>query len=361
MFRCSSVRDGVHRVRPGWPAHRASPFRRTRIAGNGSASCFIAGSADVVGDDKDAAFFPEPVISPRGRRSLAFYHRPMLHLSSVDGRAAIPMIERMPFEDRESIRIGYVPLEPALADRQKLCNVAESVQVLSPDARWGSLKIGAGTPPVRIDCAALRCGSRSFTASTSIRIADVGPKLRYSAGIVIARSRAPRSRALSLAGTGDDAGVASRTVRRRGQRRISHGHRSAAGSRRARLRHLLRHGRCCNRRRAAYGQNVNAAVSRRLGGHRARRRHSRRGVGASRSHPHQNRFRLRARTAEAGRRNGARTRDGRAPERRRAVGALGPARLPDADLRIDRVTSIRPLAFAGGRGARAPAGESRLR
>ena len=58
---------------------------------------------DVVGDDKDAAFFPEPVLSPSGRKSLAFYHRPMLHLSSVDGRAAIPMIERMPFEDRESI------------------------------------------------------------------------------------------------------------------------------------------------------------------------------------------------------------------------------------------------------------------
>lgn len=40
----------------------------------------FAGSANVAGDDKDAAFFPEPVLSPTGRRSLAFYHRPMLHL-----------------------------------------------------------------------------------------------------------------------------------------------------------------------------------------------------------------------------------------------------------------------------------------
>lgn len=58
---------------------------------------FTAG-ANVVGDDKDAAFFPQPVLSPKGRRSLAFYHRPMLHLSSVDGRASIPMIERMPLK-----------------------------------------------------------------------------------------------------------------------------------------------------------------------------------------------------------------------------------------------------------------------
>ncbi len=89
-------------------------------------------------------------MSPSGRRSLAFYHRPMLHLSSVDGRAAIPMIERMPFEDRESIRIAYVPLDSRLKGSRTIsATSAESVQVLCPDANWGSIKIGAGTPPVR--------------------------------------------------------------------------------------------------------------------------------------------------------------------------------------------------------------------
>ncbi|MBV8118140.1 MAG: glycosidase, partial [Candidatus Eremiobacteraeota bacterium] len=68
------------------------------------------GSGVIAGDDKDAAFFPEPVSSPKGVTSLAFYHRPMLHLSAVDGLAAIPMIERMPYQERESIRIAYVPL-----------------------------------------------------------------------------------------------------------------------------------------------------------------------------------------------------------------------------------------------------------
>ena len=133
------------------------------------------------GDDKDAAFFPEPVISPRGVRALAFYHRPMLHLSAVDGRAAIPLIERLPYEDRESIRIGYVPLEPALRDPQALLDVAESVIVLSPDAQWGPIKVGAGTPPVRIE----EGWFSLFHAVDLIDNSGTKPKFRYNAGIVI--------------------------------------------------------------------------------------------------------------------------------------------------------------------------------
>ena len=153
------------------------------ITGNGVGLVRFAGSANVVGDDKDAAFFPEPVLSPKGRKCLAFYHRPMLHLSSVDGRAAIPMIERMPFEDRESIRIAYVPLAPVLKDRSNLCNVSESRQVLSPDEQWGSIKIGAGTPPVRA-----RFNGTDVWLAFFHGVDAVGgrkPSLRYSAGILI--------------------------------------------------------------------------------------------------------------------------------------------------------------------------------
>jgi predicted GH43/DUF377 family glycosyl hydrolase len=103
------------------------------------------------GDDKDAAFFPEPVRSPLGVLSLAFYHRPMLHISAIDGHSAIPVILEMPPESRESIRIAYVPLEPVLDDVANLLRVAESVLVLPPDGHWGRIKTGAGTPPVRID------------------------------------------------------------------------------------------------------------------------------------------------------------------------------------------------------------------
>jgi predicted GH43/DUF377 family glycosyl hydrolase len=142
----------------------------------------FAGSANVIGDDKDAAFFPEPVFSPKGRRSFAFYHRPMLHLSSVDGRASLPMIQRMPFEDRESIRIAYVPVNPVLKDRGSLCDVADSVQVLSPIAQWGSIKIGAGTPPVRVELDGVAGWLSVFHGVDSV---GRKPALRYSAGIVI--------------------------------------------------------------------------------------------------------------------------------------------------------------------------------
>ncbi|MBV8332754.1 MAG: glycosidase [Candidatus Eremiobacteraeota bacterium] len=139
------------------------------------------GSGVSIGDDKDAAFFPEPVLSPSGVKSLAFYHRPMLHLSAVDGRAAIPMIERMPFEDRESIRIGYVPLDAVLRDRQNLLEVTESTLVMSPDAQWGSIKIGGGTPPVRIEEGWMSL----FHGVDAIKSSRGKPKLRYSSGIVV--------------------------------------------------------------------------------------------------------------------------------------------------------------------------------
>jgi beta-1,2-mannobiose phosphorylase / 1,2-beta-oligomannan phosphorylase len=139
------------------------------------------GAGVSIGDDKDAAFFPEPVLSPSGVRSLAFYHRPMLHLSAVDGRAAIPMIERMPFEDRESIRIAYVPLDAILRDRGNLLDVTESTLVLCPDANWGSIKIGGGTPPVRI----AEGWMSLFHGVDAVTSPRGKPSLRYSTGIVI--------------------------------------------------------------------------------------------------------------------------------------------------------------------------------
>lgn len=134
-----------------------------------------------IGDDKDGVFFPEPVTSPRGVKSLALYHRPMLHLSAVDGRAAIPMIERMPFADRESIRLAYIPLEPVLADREKILDVCESVLAMSPNDQWGSLKLGAGTPPVRI----AEGWMSLYHAVDVLDHRTSKPKLKYSAGIMI--------------------------------------------------------------------------------------------------------------------------------------------------------------------------------
>lgn len=134
----------------------------------------------LAGDDKDAVFFPEPVVSPAGVLSLAFYHRPMLHLSAVSGHAAIPIILEMNPRDRESIRIAYVPLAAVRKDVTNLLSVAESEIVLSPDGHWGRIKTGAGTPPVRIDE-----GWLSLYHGVDVVDHHGRSSMVYSAGIVI--------------------------------------------------------------------------------------------------------------------------------------------------------------------------------
>ncbi len=102
----------------------------------------------LVGDDKDAAFFPEPVRSPRGVTSLAFYHRPML--IPGEGQIGLRALMDLPANQRGCTRIGYVPLDAVQADIANLRTVTESALVLAPDGPWGRVKTGAGTPPVRI-------------------------------------------------------------------------------------------------------------------------------------------------------------------------------------------------------------------
>jgi predicted GH43/DUF377 family glycosyl hydrolase len=102
------------------------------------------------GDDKDGVFFPEPVRSPTGVLSLAFYHRPMKKVSTLDGHAAIPTLLELPPTERESTCIAYVPLDAVQADVRNLLVPFESAIVMAPDGPWGRLKTGAGTPPVRI-------------------------------------------------------------------------------------------------------------------------------------------------------------------------------------------------------------------
>lgn len=100
--------------------------------------------------DKDAAFFPEPVLSPSGVVSLAIYHRPTLAISVRRGEEAVLALESLPAEQREGISIGYIPLQPVLSNFSNICSVEETHRLSLPDANWGSIKVGGGTPPVRI-------------------------------------------------------------------------------------------------------------------------------------------------------------------------------------------------------------------
>jgi predicted GH43/DUF377 family glycosyl hydrolase len=89
--------------------------------------------SDVPIADKDAAFFPEPILSPNGVPSFAIYHRPTFATSAHEG-----------------IAIGYVSVAAAQVDLHNLCTVTESHILVLPEANWGKIKVGAGTPPIRI-------------------------------------------------------------------------------------------------------------------------------------------------------------------------------------------------------------------
>ena len=142
----------------------------------------FSGVGETGRDDKDGVFFPEPVTSPAGVRSLAFYHRPMLRIQAENACAAMPIVLDLRPEERESTRIAYVPVDAVLKDRLALLNVAESALVLAPGASWGRIKNGAGTPPVRIDegwFSLFHGVDGHFDAGGNC----VG--MRYSAGIVV--------------------------------------------------------------------------------------------------------------------------------------------------------------------------------
>lgn len=133
------------------------------------------------GDDKDAAFFPEPVLSPSGVRSLAFYHRPMLPGVALDAQSAMSAIMAMPACERESISIAYVALDDVLRDRKNLLSVRETKQVMCPDAGWGRVKLGGGTPPVLIEEGWMSL----YHGVDAIEIHPGLFKMSYSAGLVV--------------------------------------------------------------------------------------------------------------------------------------------------------------------------------
>jgi beta-1,2-mannobiose phosphorylase / 1,2-beta-oligomannan phosphorylase len=135
--------------------------------------------------DKDAAFFPEPVTSPAGVESLAFYHRPTLQISVRQGENAFTALQALPRTEREGISIGYIPLAAARADIFALCVVAETHRVTLPPVTWGTIKVGGGTPPVRIEegWLAVIHGVDPLAGTTG------ATPLRYCAGIVVHHAR----------------------------------------------------------------------------------------------------------------------------------------------------------------------------
>lgn len=138
--------------------------------------------------DKDAAFFPEPIRSPSGMKALAFYHRPTLPESIREGVNAAGYLKSLPREKRECIYIGYVEFDAVQRDISKLCTVVETHRLPLPPASWGCIKVGAGTPPVRV-----REGWLAVMHGVDLVEENGTELLQYCAGILIHDAENPEN------------------------------------------------------------------------------------------------------------------------------------------------------------------------
>ncbi|HEY8744931.1 MAG TPA: glycosidase [Chloroflexota bacterium] len=132
--------------------------------------------------NKDASFFPEPVLDPEGRPALAIIHRPTYRQHYPDGseQVVLPAHIRDP---RESVWISYVSLEHAQQDDRRLTHVHDNHLLLAPQAPWEDIKLGGGPPPVLIPQGWLLVyhGIRPFTLPNG----DRASRGEYCAGVAV--------------------------------------------------------------------------------------------------------------------------------------------------------------------------------
>jgi predicted GH43/DUF377 family glycosyl hydrolase len=97
-------------------------------------------------DNKDALLFPEPVPGPDGRPALALIHRPDFRALQQDraDRDLIPDDLR----GKPSMWISFAPLEEIGTLEQ--IRFGQHHLLIAPQTEWERLKVGGGTPPVRV-------------------------------------------------------------------------------------------------------------------------------------------------------------------------------------------------------------------
>lgn len=99
--------------------------------------------------NKDAMLFPASVQDPNGKPALALLHRPTYLVQQAD----FTIVREVPSgleDDREGIWIGYISLDDARRDVETLTHVRACELLAAPEEPWEALKIGGGTPPIRI-------------------------------------------------------------------------------------------------------------------------------------------------------------------------------------------------------------------
>jgi predicted GH43/DUF377 family glycosyl hydrolase len=138
--------------------------------------------------NKDGVLFPDVVADPQGKPALAILHRPTYLVSHPDGTVSLEVPCDVT-EERESIWIAYMSLEAAREDISTLTHVYDNELVATPQEHWEALKIGGGTPPIRIPQ-----GWLTFyhgVSGTYSRDPGVPKHVCYAAGAMVLDARRP--------------------------------------------------------------------------------------------------------------------------------------------------------------------------
>jgi len=132
--------------------------------------------------NKDAMFFPDPVLGPDGQPSYAMLHRPMWDLSWILEGAGEPLPIGLT-DPRPGIWVSYAPVATVQADIRALARLQDHRLVALPEQPWEALKIGGGTPPVRVPDGWLTLFHG--VAGELVRETVLQPKVQYAAGVLI--------------------------------------------------------------------------------------------------------------------------------------------------------------------------------
>lgn len=143
---------------------------------------------EATGDDlnlyrnKDAVFFPEPVVAPDGRLSLAMMHRPMWDVGEVVPGEGTQVPDHLT-DKRPGIWVSFTALDDVRADIRNLRTLRGHTVIAYPEHEWEALKIGGGTAPVKVDGGWLVV--HHGVDGRLIPNADHQPHVRYSAGALL--------------------------------------------------------------------------------------------------------------------------------------------------------------------------------
>ena len=139
-------------------------------------------------DDKDASVFPIAVPNPDGQPELAILHRPLFPGTRPEETSHQPEPRELDL-DRESIWISYCPMALEGRTPPHFGQFTSHHRLATPVSAWERHKIGGGTPPVM---------TRHGWLIVYHGVGDVGessnggPKLCYSAGVMVLTKGHPR-------------------------------------------------------------------------------------------------------------------------------------------------------------------------